>query len=123
MSPAPARRPLLRVPVPPGAEGPARLLPALAVALDGSGPAVTPVPTVSTAVSNDYVMSVLTAVRPDLPLESDEVAAVVATSGSTGSPRGVLLTAGQLTALTEAVNGADSSPNGSWRCRLRRWGA
>lgn len=110
MSPAPASRSLLRVPVPPGAEGPALLLPALAAALDGSGPAVTPVPTVSTAVSNDYVMSVLAAVRPDLPLESDEVAAVVATSGSTGSPRGVLLTAAQLTALTEVVNGTDTSP-------------
>lgn len=111
MSRPAATRPLVRVPVPPGAEGPARLLPALAAALDGSGPAIAPVPTVSSAVSNDYVMTLLAAVRaddPSLPLESPEVAVVVATSGSTGAPRGVLLTAAQLTALTDVVNGPRS---------------
>jgi len=101
-------RPLVRVPVPPGPEGPARLLPELAHALDGTGPAIAPVPTVSATCSDDYVRSVLEAVRPDgPPLESPEVAAVVATSGSTGRPRGVLLTASSLNALTEAVNGVD----------------
>ena len=108
MSRPAATRPLVRVPVPPGAEGPARLLPALAAALDGSGPAIAPIPTVSSAVSNDYVMTLLAAVRaddPSLPLESPDVAMVVATSGSTGAPRGVLLTAAQLTALTAVVNG------------------
>lgn len=102
-------RPLVRVPVPPGPEGVARLLPALAAALDGSGPAVAPVPTVSATVSNDYVMSLLAAVRPDDPLESDEVAAIVTTSGSTGAPRGVLLSAGNLTSMTEHVHG-DGDP-------------
>jgi o-succinylbenzoate---CoA ligase len=89
-----------------------RLLPALAAALDGSGPAIAPVPTVSATVSNDYVMSLLAAVRADddLPLESDEVAAVVATSGSTGAPRGVLLTAAALTSMTTTVNGEGARP-------------
>lgn len=108
MSRPAATRPLVRVPVPPGAEGPARVLPALAAALDGSGPAIAPIPTVSSAVSNDYVMTILAAVRADdpaLPLESADVAVVVATSGSTGAPRGVLLTGAQLTALTDVVNG------------------
>ena len=108
-----AARILARVPVPPGVAGPARLLPALVAALDGSGPAIAPIPTVSAAVSNAYVMSLLAAVRPDdehLPLESDEVVAVLATSGSTGSPRGVLLTGRQLTSMTDAVNGPGAAP-------------
>ena len=103
----------MRLPVPPGPEGPARLLPALAAALDGTGPAIAPVPTVSATVSNQYVMSLLSAVRaddPDHPLESDEVAVVAATSGSTGAPRGVLLTAGQLTAMTAAVHSGGARP-------------
>lgn len=111
MSPPSAARPLVRVPVPPGVDGATRLLTVLASALDGTGPAIAPIPTVSSAVSNDYVMAMLAAVRPDdasLPLESSDVAVVVATSGSTGAPRGVLLTAGQLTAMTGAVNGPGS---------------
>ncbi len=103
----------MRVPVPPGPEGPARLLPALAAALDGSGPAIAPVPTVSATVSNDYVMAVLAAVlagEDAPPLESEDVAVVMATSGSTGDPRGVLLTGPQLTSMTEAVNGRGARP-------------
>lgn len=102
---------LLRVPVPPGAEGPARLLPAIVDALSGAGPAIAPVPTVSATVSNDYVMGILAALRPDdLPLESDDVAVAVATSGSTGQPRGVLHTAASLTALDETINGPGRHP-------------
>jgi O-succinylbenzoic acid--CoA ligase len=104
-------RSLLRVPVPPGTEGPARLLPALAEALSGVGPAIAPVPTVSSTVSNDYVMGILAALRPDdLPLESDDVAVAIATSGSTGQPRGVLHSAASLTALNETVNGPGKRP-------------
>ncbi len=106
-----ASRDLIRVPVPPGPEGPARLLAPLAAALDGSGPAIAPVPTVSASISNEFVMTLLAAVKCDssIPLESDDVALVIATSGSTGRPRGVLLTAGQLTALTPSIQG-DSRP-------------
>lgn len=104
---------LARIPVPPGAAGPERLLPALAAALDGSGPAIAPVPTTSATTSDAYVASILRAVRaddPSHPLESDEVAAVIATSGSTGDPRGVLLTASQLTSMSDVVNGAGARP-------------
>lgn len=106
--PGSARRSLTRLPTPPGAAGVAAVLPALAAALDGSGPAIAPIPTVSAATSNDYVMSLLAAVRADAgdpPLESDDVAVVMATSGSTGNPRGVLLTAAALTSMTAHVNG------------------
>jgi O-succinylbenzoic acid--CoA ligase len=107
-----AASPLERVPVPPGSEGAARLLQALAEALTGSGPAIAPVPTVSATVSNDYVASILRALHIDagLPLESPEVALVVATSGSTGEPRGVLHSAATLTALDGAVHARGARP-------------
>jgi O-succinylbenzoic acid--CoA ligase len=107
--PGPARRSLTRLPTPPGAAGVAAVLPALAAALEGSGPAIAPIPTVSAATSNDYVMSLLAAVQADAsspPLESDDVAVVMATSGSTGNPRGVLLTAPAMTSMSAHVNGA-----------------
>lgn len=105
-----ARRPLVRVPVPPGPDGPARLIPALAEALDGSGPAIAPIPVVSPLTSQDYVASLMAATHPDdpgRPLEDDRVAVVACTSGSTGSPQGVLLTTAQLTAMSHAVNDGD----------------
>lgn len=103
-------RDFVRLPVPPGPDGLTRLLPALATALDGSGPAIAPIPTVGATVSTDVVTLLLHAVRVDgPPLESDDVAMVVATSGSTGAPKGVLLTAAQLTAMTAAVHG-DARP-------------
>lgn len=71
---------------------------ALRAALDGTGPAVLPLPDDEVAAAR-----VVRALRPDEPLEHDDVVLVVPTSGSTGEPKGVLLTAACLTASATAA--------------------
>ena len=103
-----AHRVLRRTPVPPGPAGVDALIEPVRAALDGRGPAIAPVPVTSVTVSADYVGRLMRALRPDdpdAPLESDDIAVVLATSGSTGDPRGVLHTAASLTAMTDAVQG------------------
>ena len=79
----------------------------VAAALDGSGPALLP--------STDP--RVLSALRPDEPLESEEVAVVAPTSGSTGEPKGALLMAANLHA--SAAGTADrSGGHGQWLLAL-----
>ena len=68
-------------------------LPLVAAALDGSGPALLP--------STDP--RVLLALRVEEPLESEAVAVVLPTSGSTGEPKGVLLTAAGLRASADGT--------------------
>ena len=65
----------------------------VAAALDGSGPPLLPT----------TEPRVLAALRPEEPLESADVAVVVPTSGSTGEPKGVLLTAAALRASATAT--------------------
>ena len=78
----------------------------VAAALDGSGPPLLP--------TTDP--RVLAALRPDEPLESDDVAVVVPTSGSTGEPKGVLLTADNLRASAAAT--AEVLGEGQWLLAL-----
>ena len=101
-------RSLLAVPVSSGTD---LLLDALARALDGSGPAVLPLPDGPAA---DTLRAVL---RPDEPLEDDDVALVVPTSGSTGDPKGVLLTAAALTDSAAATHARLGGP-GQWLLAL-----
>ena len=77
-------------------------LQAVAAALDGSGPPL--------LTSNDP--RVVAALRPEDPLESEDVAFVVPTSGSTGDPKGVLLTAANLRASAAAT--ASVVGEGQW---------
>lgn len=95
----PVNRPVRVVPVTP-ASVPA-LVTALAAALDGSGPAVLPVDGAEdgTPAGTGPV--------------ADDVALLVRTSGSTGSPREVLLTAAALRASGEAT-AARLSGHGRW---------
>ena len=77
------------------------LIAALPEAFDGIP--IAPVPVTSVTVSDTYVAQILQAIRPEIALEIDGVAVVLTTSGSTGSPRGVLLSA---TALNASAQGA-----------------
>jgi o-succinylbenzoate---CoA ligase len=78
----------------------------VAAALDGTGPALLPT----------TEPRVLAALRPDEPLESDDVAVVVPTSGSTGEPKGALLTAAALDASARAT--AQVVGEGQWLLAL-----
>lgn len=100
-------RTLHGVTVPTGAAVLDSYLPALAAALDGAGPALLPLPTGGTRGA------VIDALRPDLPLERDGVALVVPTSGSTGEPKGTMLTADALRFAADAGHGALAGP-GQW---------
>lgn len=83
------------------------LVPALAAALDGCGPALLPLPTGGTRGS------VLRALDPAQPLERDDVALVVPTSGSTGEPKGAMLTADSLRHSAGATHDRLGGP-GQW---------
>ena len=88
------------------------LVAALSAAVTGTGPAVLPLPD---GVEGDRLRAAL---RPDEPVE-DGVALVVPTSGSTGDPKGVLLTAAALTALRRRrrSSGSAAPAGGCSRCR------
>lgn len=87
-------RPVRALPAVPGPE----LYAALLAALDGTGPALLPLP--ADPVERSRVGAAL---RPDLPEADEDVALVIPTSGSTGEPKGVLLTAACLTASAGAA--------------------
>jgi o-succinylbenzoate---CoA ligase len=86
------------------------LVDALAAAVAGSGPAVLPLPD---GADGDRLRAAL---RPDLPVEAG-VALVVPTSGSTGDPKGVLLTGAALEASAAATERRLGGP-GRWLLAL-----
>ncbi len=96
-------RPLLALPAVPGPALQAALLAALA----GTGPALLMLPT-----DPAHAARVTAALRPDLPEDDEEVALVISTSGSTGEPKGVLLTEACLTASARAAEQRLGGPAG-----------
>lgn len=99
------------LPVPPG-DAVREVLPALRRMLDGDGPALLPVP-----VADDREIRRLTeALRPGEPVD-DGIGLVVATSGTTGTPKGAQLTAGALRASGDATHERLGGP-GSWLLAL-----
>jgi O-succinylbenzoic acid--CoA ligase len=134
-----ARRPLHALLLP-TAGGAARLMDALAAALDGSGPAIVPL---DPGLPPSRVAALLAAFRPDV-VETDEgaeryrlpgpaglrlaegpagvpdgVAVVVATSGATGEPKGVQLTSGALRHSARAsLARIGARPGERWLCPL-----
>lgn len=105
-------RELTRLTVEPGPDGVLTLASELPTALNGEGPAIAPLP----VGPPEYVERILAAVRPDdpsVPLEDNDVAFVVTTSGSMGEPRGVLLSGSALIASARATDSRLAGP-GRW---------
>lgn len=86
--------------------------PAVEQALDGRGPALLPTP------ADDPVAAeaLATALRAGEPIDAD-VAVVVSTSGTTGTPKGAMLTAAALTAGAQATHRRLGGP-GRWLLAL-----
>ena len=133
-----AGRPLHALLLPPAA-GAGRLLDALAAALDGSGPAILPLdPGLPPARVADLLHAFTPATvetqdgtgrwRPDASRPAapgsgadlpDGTAVVIATSGSSGEPKGVQLSAGALRASARAsLDRIGADPGARWLCPL-----
>jgi o-succinylbenzoate---CoA ligase len=102
---------LRTLPVPAGA-GVSAILPDLARMLSGEGPALLPVP----AGDDLETERLCTALTPDEVID-DEISLVVATSGSTGVPKGAQLTASALRASAAATHDRLGGP-GAWLLAL-----
>ena len=121
-------RPLHAVVLPPPAAG-GRLLEMLAAALDGSGPAILPL---EADLPRERLTGILEAFAPDAVETADglvrrpgghetspHTAVVITTSGSTGQPKGVELSAAALTHSARAsLARAGAAPGDRWLLAL-----
>ena len=106
---------LREIAVLPGPRGVQAVLAALAEAVAG-GPAIAPVPVAGDGSLTAYATRIRTAVKaddPGAPLENPDVLVVVPTSGSTGDPKGVLLTETGMRAASAGVEYLLKGP-GDW---------
>jgi len=111
------------------------MLAALGAALDGSGPAILPLDPAlsgpalrrmletlapSTILTTDETGSpAVTSLHPAGQAVAEEIAVVIATSGSTGAPKGVELSATALTAsATASLRRIGARPGERWLCCL-----
>ncbi|AWH00195.1 o-succinylbenzoate--CoA ligase [Rhodococcus ruber] len=99
------------LPVPSG-DAVQAVLPALGRMLDGDGPGLLPVP----AADDREIRRLTGALRPGEPVD-DGIGLVVATSGTTGTPKGAQLTAAALRASGDATHERLGGP-GSWLLAL-----
>lgn len=104
-------RSLQALTAPTGAAVLTSFVPALAAALDGAGPALLPLPSGGTRGA------LIAALDPAVPLEREDVALVVPTSGSTGEPKGAMLTAAALRCSASATHERLGGP-GQWLLAL-----
>ena len=108
-----ARRPVRLLEVVPGPAGVSALLDALPAALAGDGPALGLAP----SGDAEHARRSREAVVAGEALVDDDIAVVVATSGSTGTPRGVMLPAASLLASARAALDRLGGP-GAWTLAL-----
>ena len=92
---------------------PDAVLSALTALLDGTGTPFAPVPADPAAAER-----VRQAVAPDEPLESEDCAVILATSGSSGEPKGVMLSTSALIASATATHERLGGP-GQWLLPMR----
>ena len=109
---SPFARKLTAVTVPPGAAGVEKLAMELSPALFGTGPAIFTIATTPAQLLQQSLES-LKPDDPNYPLESADISIVCATSGSTGTPRGVLLSQRALEASALAF-GTRFGTNNRW---------
>ena len=109
---SPFVRKLTAVTVPPGAAGVEKLAMELRPGLFGTGPAILPIATTPAQLLQQSLES-LKPDDPNYPLESADISIVCATSGSTGTPRGVLLSQRALEASALAF-GTRFGTNNRW---------
>jgi O-succinylbenzoic acid--CoA ligase len=103
-----------RLPVRPGPTGVADAAAALRLVLAGRGGPLAVAPAVEAGSATAHHAAALTAaLREDAPIDHPDAALVVATSGSTGEPQGVLLSAAALVAAVDAGLAALGGP-GQW---------
>ena len=105
--------PLRVVEVPAGIPGANTAREALAARLAGTGEPFALVPAPGRFVSPEYAAMIRRCVHPDLPVTEPDTVLVAATSGSTGEPRGVVITSANLHA---AVEGASERIDGLAEC-------